>query len=101
MGIRRGELLNLRVDDIDFIANEVRIVRRADSSVDSRVYQPLVKTEERILPISDRLAEILCEYVTGLRSAFPRARKHPYLFVTHKQGPCMMQYPIRTFSCLY
>ena len=87
LGIRRGELLNLRVDDIDFVANELRIVRRADSSVDSRVYQPLVKTEERTLPISDRLAEILSEYVTRIRSEFPRARKHPYLFVTHKQGP--------------
>ncbi|WP_372879532.1 tyrosine-type recombinase/integrase [Spongiibacter marinus] len=87
LGIRRGELLNLRVDDIDFIANELRVIRRADSSVDSRIYQPLVKTEERILPISNRLAEILSEYVTELRSVFPRARKHPYFFVTHKPGP--------------
>ncbi|WP_445496132.1 tyrosine-type recombinase/integrase [Photorhabdus sp. SF281] len=87
LGIRRGELLNLRIDDINFVTNEVRIVRRADSSKDHRVYQPLVKTEERILPISSRLAEILSEYVIRYRSAFPFARKHPYLFVTHKKGP--------------
>ncbi|PHM54150.1 site-specific integrase [Xenorhabdus hominickii] len=53
LGIRRGELLNLRIDDIDFVANEIRIVRRTDSFVDHRVYQPLVKTEERILLIID------------------------------------------------
>lgn len=86
LGIRRGELLNLRVDDINFISNEVKIVRRADSSEDHRVFQPLVKTEERILPISSSLSEILSEYIIKYRSAFPSARKHPYLFVTHKKG---------------
>lgn len=87
LGIRRGELLNLRVDDVDFVANEIRIVRRADSALDQRVYQPLVKTEERVLPISDKLAERLGKYVTKIRSQYPRARKHPYLFVTQKNGP--------------
>ena len=86
LGIRRGELLNLRVDDINFVTNELRIVRRADNSIDYRVYQPLVKTEERILPINSRLAEIISEYIIKYRSTFPHARKHPYLFVTHKKG---------------
>jgi integrase len=87
LGIRRGELLNLRVDDVDFVSNEIRIIRRADSPLDQRVYQPLVKTEERILPVSDKMAERLAEYVTKVRSKYPRAKKHPYLFVTQKQGP--------------
>lgn len=87
LGIRRGELLNLRVDDVDFVANEIRVVRRADNSLDQRVHQPLVKTKERVLPISDKLAERLGEYVTRVRSKYPRARKHPYLFVTQKSGP--------------
>ncbi len=87
LGIRRGELLNLQVDDIDFVSNELRIVRRADNSLDKRIYQPLVKTLERVLPISDKLAECLGEYVTKIRSTFVSARKHPYLFVTHKNGP--------------
>ncbi len=87
LGIRRGELLNLRVEDINFITNEIRIIRRADSNLDQRVHQPLVKTEERVLPISDKLAERLTEYVTSIRSKYPLAKKHPYLFVTHKSGP--------------
>lgn len=87
LGVRRGELLNLKVDDINFVANEVRIIRRADSSEDDRVYQPLVKTEERILPISNELTQKLSHYVTAIRSKFLVARRHPYLFVTHKEGP--------------
>lgn len=87
LGVRRGELLNLRVDDVDFVANEIKIIRRADTSIDKRVYQPLVKTEERTLPINDKLAERLSDYVTRVRSVYPRARRHPYLFVTHKKGP--------------
>lgn len=87
LGIRRGELLNLRIDDINFIKNEIQIIRRADSETDVRVYQPLVKTLERVLPISEKLAEKLAHYVTNVRSRFIKAKRHPYLFVTHKKGP--------------
>ncbi|EGI8358196.1 site-specific integrase [Salmonella enterica] len=87
LGIRRGELLNIRVDDVNFVTNEIRIIRRADSSMDNRIYQPLVKTEERVLPLSEQLVEIINEYVINYRTNFLRARRHPYLFVTHKQGP--------------
>ena len=87
LGIRRGELLNLRVEDIDFVSNEVSIFRRPDSQLDPRTYQPLAKTLERTLLINDKLAEKLSEYVTKVRSKFPQARRHPYMFITHKAGP--------------
>ena len=87
LGLRRGELLNLRVEDIDYVSNEVRIFRRPDSALDPRTHQPLVKTLERTLPINDTLAEKLSRYVTSIRSKFPQARRHPYMFVTHKAGP--------------
>jgi len=87
LGIRRGELLNVRVDDIDFTANEFRIVRRPDSGKDQRTFQPLVKTLERTLVISSLLAQKLSHYVLKSRSQFSQARRHPYLFVTHKAGP--------------
>jgi len=87
LGIRRGELLNIRVEDIDFTTNELRIVRRADSALDHRTYQPLVKTLGRSLIISPLLAQKLSQYVMKSRSGFPRAKRHPYLFVTHKAGP--------------
>lgn len=87
LGIRRGELLNLRVEDIDFVSNEVFIFRRPDSQLDPRTYQPLAKTLERTLLINDKLAEKLSNYVTKVRSKSPQARRHPYLFITHKAGP--------------
>ncbi|MDF1623340.1 MAG: tyrosine-type recombinase/integrase [Pseudohongiella nitratireducens] len=87
LGIRRGELLNVRVDDIDFTNNVLKVVRRPDSAADVRHYQPLVKTRERTLPISSELVSKLSDYVLNYRNKFPKARRHPYLFVNHKAGP--------------
>ncbi|WP_420235293.1 site-specific integrase [Pseudomonas sp. ABY48] len=86
-GIRRGELLNLKVDDIDFAVNILRIVRRPDSPQDIRRYQPVAKTRERQFPIDAELANRIHEYVARHRSRLPGAKRHGYLFVVHKEGP--------------
>lgn len=85
-GIRRGELLNLKVDDIDFAANTLRIVRRADSPHDIRRYQPVAKTRERQFPLHAELVNRIHEYVAQHRSKLAAAKRHGYLFVTHKEG---------------
>lgn len=87
LGIRRGELLNLRVEDVDFLKDELKIRRRADSKLDPRRYQPLVKTRERSLLMSKELSEQIFNYVKDIRSKFASSKKHPYLFVSHKEGP--------------
>lgn len=87
LGIRKGELLNLWVEDINFAKNTLSIVRRPDSALDTRPDQPLVKTRERTLPLDPKLSELLSDYVLGHRSKFHQARRHPTLFVTHKAGP--------------
>lgn len=87
LGIRRGELLNLRVEDVDFSKAVIKIVRRADSPLDSRRHQPLVKTAQRNIPINDALQEKLSDYILHCRAKLRQAKKHPYLFVTHKAGP--------------
>lgn len=51
LGIRGGELLNIRIQDVDFSINRIRIVRRADERADSRTNQPNAKTRERLLPL--------------------------------------------------
>jgi integrase len=86
LGIRCGELLNLRVEDIDFAAQMLFIRRRADSIEDTRVNQPLVKTLERNLPMSDELTRLLHSYITGERKNNIRKKMHGYLFITHKEG---------------
>jgi len=87
LGIRRGELLNLRVDDVDFSKSTISIVRRADSPLDSRRYQPLVKTQPRNIPINDALQKALSDYILRCRARFRQAKRHPYLLVAHKAGP--------------
>lgn len=86
-GMRRGELLNLKVDDIDFAVNILRIVRRPDSPHDIRRYQPVAKTRERQFPIDAELANRIHEYVAQHRSRLAAAKRHGYLFVVHKEGP--------------
>ncbi|WP_246762067.1 tyrosine-type recombinase/integrase [Erwinia phyllosphaerae] len=86
LGIRCGELLNLKVEDIDFAGQIIFIRRRADSIEDTRVNQPLVKTIERDLPMSDQLTKLLHSYITGERKANIRKKKHGYLFITQKEG---------------
>ncbi|HGS7994521.1 site-specific integrase [Pseudomonas aeruginosa] len=85
-GLRRGELLNLRVEDIDFAKNTLKVVRRADSKGDARTYQPVVKTRERTFPLMPELVDQIHGYVLGHRNKVPGAKSHGYLFVTHKAG---------------
>lgn len=85
-GLRRGELLNLKVEDIDFAKNTLKVVRRADSNDDARAYQPVAKTRERTFPLLPELVDKIRGYVLGQRNKVPGAKKHGYLFVTHKSG---------------
>jgi integrase len=85
-GLRRGELLNLKVEDIDFAKNTLKVVRRADVNDDARAYQPVAKTRERTFPLLPELADQIRGYVLGQRNKVRGAKKHGYLFVTHKSG---------------
>jgi len=85
-GMRRGELLNLKIEDFDFARNTVKVVRRADSGGDPRTYQPLTKTKERTIPLIPELMDKIHSYVTKYRNGVPGARKHGYLFVVHRPG---------------
>lgn len=93
-GLRRGEALNLRVRDIDHVKRVLKVRRRHDSPDDPRVKQPNPKTLERDLSISAYLIDLIVEYV-AIRKRVPGAKKHQYLFVTHKAGPTQGQ-PIST-----
>lgn len=87
LGIRGGELLNIRIPDIDFRSSHLVVVRRPDDDDDPRLDQPQVKTKARRLPLSRHLTRQLHDYVTRDRRRTKGARQHAYLFVTHKGGP--------------
>lgn len=86
-GLRRGELLNLKVNDIDFAKNTLKVVRRPDSKGDMRAQQPVAKTRQRTIPLVPELIARIHDYVLRYRNKLAEAKKHGYLFVTHKAGP--------------
>ncbi|MBS0556682.1 MAG: site-specific integrase [Proteobacteria bacterium] len=86
-GMRRGELLSLRIDQFDFGDDpKVWIRRNQDDSFDSRRYQPVAKTKERPLPLPLALASQINRYITQVRCRIAPARRHPYLLVSHHAG---------------
>ncbi|MCP3428244.1 tyrosine-type recombinase/integrase [Opacimonas viscosa] len=91
LGLRGGELLNIKVSDIDFSKHQVKVIRRADEKDDPRVNEPNVKTLERTLPVSETLSKELHDYVTIDRRMVPNAKRNNFLFVTHKSGPTVGQ----------
>jgi integrase len=86
LGIRRGELLNVRIDDINFQAGRVTIERRPDDKRDPRPNQPRVKTRGREMPLSSSLTALTHDYVRKLRAVQGGARQHGYLFVANGSG---------------
>jgi integrase len=86
LGVRRGELLGLRISDINFQANEVLIARRADDPEDPRKLQPNAKTNDRLLSLEDDMAVLTRRYITGSRRAIKGARRHEYLIVANGSG---------------
>lgn len=84
-GMRRGELLNLKIDD--FEGNLVVIRRRPDDKSDKRKHKPNVKTLGRTLRIPPYLEDLYREYILKSRSKVSGARREPFVFVVHKVGP--------------
>lgn len=86
-GMRRGELLSLRLDQFE-LGHEplVWIRRNHDDKHDSRPYQPVAKTKERPLPLPESLASQIHHYMLKVRAQIGPARRHPYLLVSHRKG---------------
>ncbi len=86
LGLRRGELLGVRVSDINFQANELFIAKRPHDPLDPRIRQPNAKTRPRLLPLSEELVLETRKYITEVRRALSGASKHDYLFVAMGSG---------------
>ena len=86
LGLRRGELLGVRISNIDFRKNTVDIVRRADDPNDPRRYEPKAKTSDRVLALSDSLVLMTKNYIMNVRSQGKPGLKHDFLMVS--KGTC-------------
>ncbi len=87
LGIRRGELMGIRVDDCKLGSRgTITIHRRPDDPVDPRTIQPSSKTNARVLPLGGRLTELLYEWIVHHRPKIRGARRHPFLIVASTDG---------------
>lgn len=99
-GIRRGELLGLRIRGIDFRRNIADIVRRPDDKADPRPAQPNTKTRERSIGISEELAYLTHQHIVQQRAKITGARKHDFLFVTSCGDPLSLSAVTKLFKGL-
>ncbi|MGX8219669.1 tyrosine-type recombinase/integrase [Psychrobacter celer] len=96
-GVRLGELLSIKISDLNFQENTLLIARRHDDVEDPRIKQPVAKTLDRLLPLSRDLSQRIHDYILRHRSLVKGANRHEFLFVTYKSGPdCGM--PLSTSS---
>jgi len=86
LGARAGELLAVKVGDINFTNNTILIRRSPDDPCDPRLHEPNTKTRDRILPMNDALAAILQRYLYEVRRQWVDPKgDHGYLW-TSSQG---------------
>lgn len=89
LGIRRGELLGIRVQDIDLRKGTVTIHRRADDVKDPRRNQPQTKTRARELPLGEALQAQVYDYIMNHRRTLEGARRHDFLLCADGSGQPM------------
>ncbi len=69
-GMRLSELLNLKVQDIHFQDNTIKVLGK--------------RNKERLIPFGNRLSELLTMYLGNLEKKFVDGTKNNYIFVTDK-----------------
>ena len=91
MGMRRSEMLLIKISDIHWDSRQLAVVNLEDQSIDPRTVAPQFKTHERRLVMSDDLYEAISEYESKYRyrklhKGASQARKHPFLLVAHRKN---------------
>ncbi|MGV2989916.1 tyrosine-type recombinase/integrase [Vibrio sp. E150_011] len=87
LGMRDGEILSVKISDIDGATKTILVARRPDDPNDSRQRKAKTKTHDRRLPLKSVFLEKIYDYITQVRSKIGPATLHDFLFVTHKHGP--------------
>lgn len=99
LGIRKGEMLGIKIKDLNLAKSTLFIARRADDPEELRRRPPATKTCDRDLQVGAELMAQLKRYLV-LRSKLPRARKHPYLIVSKRGEPLSLNTIDFMFSTL-
>ena len=100
-GLRRGEALKLKVEDVDTVGDpEIRIRRRPNDPDDSRAPAPRVKGMESEVPLSRTVAHGIKAYMTDFRLSGHRRKGTTYLLTTRRGTPLSTSYTTRIFRIL-
>jgi integrase len=100
-GLRRGEALKLKVQDVDTVGDpEIRIRRRPHDPDDSRTPAPRVKGMESVVPLSRDIANGIRAYLTDHRLPGHRRKGTNYLLTTRRGTPLSTSYTTRIFRIL-
>ncbi|WDD99602.1 site-specific integrase [Thalassomonas actiniarum] len=90
-GLRPGELLSLRVEDVEIGAiSSIRVERRSPDPLDTRKPRPQIKRNGRVLPIIDpHFAKNLDTYITEWRDVLEdkSATESNYLILSDEGEP--------------
>jgi integrase len=86
-GMRRGELLGLRISDLNKHKPLILIARRADAQQDTRIDQPSTKTYDREIEVTPSIMQELWRFINEDRRAIKAARKHEYIIVSDEGAP--------------
>ncbi|CAM4049513.1 site-specific integrase [Vreelandella rituensis] len=91
MGLRRSEMLLIKIGDIHWPSRQLSVVNLENESLDPRTMAPQFKTHERMLVMSDDLYESISQYESKYRyrkthKGSSQARKHPFLLVSHRRN---------------
>jgi len=87
-GLRRGELLKIRLDDVPKLKDVgLKVRRRPYDKSDTRRYKPSVKTAERAITISDEIRVGLRAYLSSRQPIGRVSGRTPYLFVSSDGAP--------------
>lgn len=98
LGVRRSELLGMRVRDINPSMQEVLILRRPDDPNDPRLSEPNTKTRDRLLPMTAELYRLVKSYLK-LRQVIVRDNRE-FLIVSKTGEPLSKSELNRIFRAL-
>src|SRR6218665_2302318 len=85
-GMRRGELLSIRLEDLEPNKPFIKIVRRLHDLNDPRPWQPTPKTRERTVELRPAIMRAVWKYI-AMRGQLKAARRHGYLIVAADGEP--------------
>ena len=86
-GMRKGELLGVKVSDFNVREDKLLVARRPDDPEDTRTREAYAKTNDRELLLGAELVDSLKRYIKVVRAVTSKAKQHPYLIVSASGAP--------------